>query len=152
MSRGETFPPMQELVPHSGRMRLLGRVLEHTPERTVCSLDPADSELFQEPDGSVPGWVGVEYMAQCIAAHGGLVAWNQGEKPQRGLLLGTRWTELHVDAFAPGRPLQVVSNHLRGDRALVWFDCTIEPAGGGEPLARGRLSVYAMEGEAQHGP
>ena len=145
------FPEIGALVPHSGRMRLLDRVVEHTPERTVCSVDPVGSSLFHGPDGSVPAWVGIEYMAQCVAAHGGLVAWWRGETPQRGLLLGTKRTDLLVDAFAPGERLRVVSRHLRGDRALVWFECAIEREADGETLARGRLSVYAMDGEASDG-
>lgn len=152
MSRTRGFPAIGDLLPHTGPMRLLDRVLEHTPDRTVCAVDVAASELFHEPDGSVPAWLGIEYMAQCIACHAGLVAWNRGETPQRGLLLGTRRTDLYVDAFAPREALRVVSRHLRGERALVWFDCAIERAASREALARGRLSVYAMDGEEANGP
>jgi predicted hotdog family 3-hydroxylacyl-ACP dehydratase len=134
-------------------MRLLSHVIEHKTERTVCGVDVAQSDLFHDADGGVPAWVGLEYMAQCIAAHSGLVTRQRGDPPQRGLFLGTRKTEFFVDRFQPGQMLRVSSTHLRGERLLVWFDCTIEDANGGALLARGRLSVYAMQGqEAADGP
>ncbi len=141
--RSAALPDIAALLPHSGRMRLLDHVVEHIPERTVCAIDTAASELFAEPDGSVPAWVGLEYMAQCVAAHSGLVARALGVPRERGLLLGTKRTELFVDRFAPGARLVVTSEHLRGERGLVWFDCRVEDDEG-TPLARGRLSVYAM--------
>ncbi len=141
--RSTALPDLAELLPHSGRMRLLDRVVEHIPERTVCAVETAASELFAEADGGVPAWVGLEYMAQCVAAHSGLVARALGVPRERGLLLGTKRTELFVDRFAPGARLAVTSEHLRGERGLVWFDCRVE-AEDGTLLARGRLSVYAM--------
>ena len=153
MSRTAAFPDLAELMPHSGRMRLLSRVLEHSAERTVCAVDVDRSELFREPDGGVPAWVGLEYMAQCVAAHAGLVARHLGWPVERGLFLGTRRTDFFVDRFAPGSRLEVSAAHLRGDQGLLWFDCSLRGADGtsGGELARGRLSVYAMQqGEPPH--
>lgn len=141
--RSAALPEIGALLPHSGRMRLLSRVVEHVPERTVCAVEVSDSGLFAEADGSVPAWVGLEYMAQCVAAHSGLVARALGVPRERGLLLGTKRTELLVDRFAPEARLSVVSEHLRGERGLVWFDCRVDDADG-TLLARGKLSVYAM--------
>jgi predicted hotdog family 3-hydroxylacyl-ACP dehydratase len=153
MTRQAGLPDVSELIPHAGRMRLLSHVIEHRAERTVCAVDVADSELFADADGGVPAWLGLEYMAQCVAAHSGLVTRQRGDPPQRGLFLGTRSTELFVDRFEPGQQLRVSSTHLRGEQALVWFDCSIEAAADSALLARGRLSVYAMRGqEAADGP
>jgi len=139
------LPEIAELVPHSGRMLLLSHVIAHTPEKTVCAVDLERSELFHDTDGSVPGWVSLEYMAQCIAAHAGLVSGSRGERQRPGLFLGSRRTRIHVDAFHPGQCLQVTSRHLRGEARLAWFDCAVEDAADGATLAQGRLSVYAME-------
>ena len=153
MTRHAATPDLSELMPHSGRMRLLSHVVEHRAERTVCAVDVAQSDLFHDADGGVPAWVGLEYMAQCVAAHSGLVTRHRGGPPQRGLFLGTRSTEFFVDRFEPGQTLRVSSTHLRGEQTLVWFDCSIEDAKQGALLARGRLSVYAMRSqEAADGP
>ncbi len=140
----DAFPDLALLLPHAGAMRLLSRVLEHAPSHTTCSAEPDRSRLFQRPDGCVPAWVGLEYMAQCAAAHGGLRCRALGEPPRPGLLLGSRRVRLHVDAFAPGQPLRVTARHHRGETGLVAFDCRIDDAGSGRPLAEGRLNVYVF--------
>ena len=139
------LPEITAVVPHSGRMLLLSRVIAHTADETVCAVDVDRSELFRDAGGSVPGWVSLEYMAQCIAAHAGLVARDRGERQRPGLFLGTRRTRIHIDNFRAGQRLRVTSRHLRGEAGLAWFECAVEDATDGEALARGRLSVYAME-------
>ncbi|MEN8162435.1 MAG: hypothetical protein ABFS41_20350, partial [Myxococcota bacterium] len=76
------WPPLSELLPHAGPMRLLDRVEAHDGAVTRCRVHPAASGLFQGADGSVPAWVGIEYMAQCAAAHGGLLGHARGEAPR----------------------------------------------------------------------
>jgi predicted hotdog family 3-hydroxylacyl-ACP dehydratase len=144
MSRS-SFPPISALVPHSGPMSLLDRVLEHSRERTVCAVDPADSRLFADPDGRVPAWLGLEYMAQCIAAHGGLAARSLGEPPRPGLFLGTRRAEIGCAYFERDAALFVTAVHHRGEVGLVAFDCDVRAAAGGEPLVKGRMNVYIVD-------
>lgn len=144
MTAGASFPPVAELVPQSGPMCLLDRVLEHGPGRTVCAVDPAKSTALAQPDGRVPALVGLEYMAQCIAAHGGLVARARGEAPRPGLFLGARRVSFGVEEFARDRALRVEVRHHRGESGLVAFDCELREEGGGPPLVRGRLNVYIV--------
>jgi predicted hotdog family 3-hydroxylacyl-ACP dehydratase len=150
------WPDVAKLVPHAGRMRLVSAVLEHTPERTVCRVDVEASRLFAGPDGSVPGWIALEWMAQAIAAHAGLVAHLAGARLRSPsarcapaapacLFLGARRARIHVDGFRPGQTVRVVSRHLRGERGLAWFECRVEDPESGAALAEGRLSVYALE-------
>ena len=156
MSR-PAFPPLSTLVPHSGPMSLLDAVLEHSRERTVCSVDPARSRLFAEPDGRVPVWLGLEYMAQCIAAHGGLAARALREPPRPGLFLGSRRVEFGSAFFRPDQVLHVSAAHYRGETGLVAFDCDVRSAAGGDPLVKGRMNVYivddwnALEGSGDDG-
>jgi predicted hotdog family 3-hydroxylacyl-ACP dehydratase len=141
----EAFPDIATLVPHSGPMCLLDRVLEHTRERTLCEVDPAGSRLLANSDGSVPAWVALEYMAQCIAVHGGLAARARGEAPRPGLLLGSRRIDFAAREFAPGEKLRVSAAHHRGELGLAAFDCAVFAEAGGDPLVRGRLNVYIVE-------
>lgn len=144
MSSG-AFPAISELIPHARRMLLLGRVLEHGPEHTVCSVRVEDSELFRDADGCVPAWVGIEYLAQCMAVYGSLVARTAGRPPRLGPFIGGRRVELRVDRFLPGQVLRVAVRHLRGDRGLVAFEGRIDDGGEGEALVEGRLHVYSAD-------
>ena len=141
------FPDIAELVPHASPMRLVARVLAHSPQETVCALDPAASELFRDTEGRIPGWVALEWMAQCIAAHGGLVARAGGRQPSPGMLVGARRLEFARDAFAPGDPLEVEARFAGAAGALASFDCALRQ--GGEVAATATLSVYVSESFAR---
>lgn len=136
------FPPTRELLPHAGGMALLGSVLDHGPTHTVCSVDCAESELFRESDGSVPAWLAIEYMAQCIGAHVGLEKHARGEGPNVGFFVGSRRIALHADRFAPGERLRVRADALRRGGALVVFACRVEREADATVLAEGQLSVF----------
>jgi predicted hotdog family 3-hydroxylacyl-ACP dehydratase len=141
----EEFPPLSELVPHAAPMSLLERVLEHDASRTVCSLRTEDSRVLAEASGNVPSWVGLEYMAQCAAVHGGLASKVRGEAPRPGLLLGSRRLQLHTPHFGADRRLRVIVRHHRGELGLVTFDGWVESEGGDEVLAEGRVNLYILK-------
>jgi predicted hotdog family 3-hydroxylacyl-ACP dehydratase len=144
MSRA-AFPAIEALVPQTGPLCLLDRVVEHGPDHTVCAVDPGRSGLLAAPDGSLPAWLGLEYMAQCIAAHGGLVALARGEPPRPGVLIGARRVRFGVQRFEAGRELRVGARHHRGERGLLAFDCEVRDARSGAPLVQGRLNVYTVD-------
>lgn len=131
------------LLPHSGPMLLLERVVSHAEDRTVCALDPAASELFRDADGHVPGWVALEWMAQCVAAHGGLRARAAGRRPSAGMLVGAKRLELRRRDFAPGERLEIEARFAGGAGALASFACRLRA--GSEIVATGSLSVYVSD-------
>ena len=145
----DAFPDVAELIPHARRMLLLDSVIAHDPDWTKCAVDVDRSELFRDAGGGVPAWVGLEYLAQCIAVYGALVARAKGNQPRFGFFIGGRRLQLRVARFAPGQRLHATVHHLRGDSGLVAFDGRIEDAAGGEPLVEGRLNVYSVESAAQ---
>ncbi|MEX2207941.1 MAG: hypothetical protein WEF50_17075 [Myxococcota bacterium] len=142
-----TYPDLAELSPHAGPMRLLARVLAHAPERTVCALDPSASELFRDASGGVPAWLALEWMAQCIAAHGGLIARREGRAPAPGLLVGAKRVALERAHFAAGESLEVEARFVGGAGALASFECELRA--GAERVATGSLSVYVSEALAR---
>lgn len=144
MNRGP-FPAVAELIPHARGMLLLERVVEHGPKHAVCTANTAGSELFRDADGWVPAWVGLEYLAQCMAVHGSLSARAAGRPPRFGPFLGGRRIELRVDRFPPDRVLWVTVRHLRGERGLVAFQGRIQDGADGAPLVEGRLHVYSVD-------
>lgn len=139
-----TWPPLADVVPHAGGMRLLDRVVSHDADETVCLLDPDAQTLFRRDDGSLPAWAAVEYMAQCVAAHAGLSARAAGEPPPAlGLFLGSRRVQLHADALPGGGPLRVRARRAGGSsEGLHAFDCALESPGTGRALVEARLSVF----------
>jgi len=140
----ERFPAIEELIPQRGRMSLLGRVLEHSPDETTCELDPQRSEPFCDEDGNVPAYVALEYMAQCAAAHASLADPARNGPPRVALLLGSRRLEFAAQCLRAGRALRVCARHVRGESGLVVFDCTLRESGSEEPLARGRVNLYTV--------
>jgi predicted hotdog family 3-hydroxylacyl-ACP dehydratase len=140
----EAFPPISELVAQTGPMRLLDRVLDHHGDATRCAVDPARSVLFLDARGRVPSWVGIEYMAQCAAAHGGLVARRSGEAPRPGLFLGARRIVFRCDGFEPGHRLEVTARLVAGRSGGRAFECAVLDPARDEPLVEGRLNVMLL--------
>jgi len=138
----EPFPPPAELVPQGGAMSLLSRVISHDAHGTSCAVDPAASALLRAADGSLPAWVALEYMAQCIAAHGGLLARERGAPPRIGFFVGSRRASFRVPTLPLREELRVRAEPLRAGSGLLTFACTLERASDGERLAEGQLSVF----------
>ncbi len=131
--------PFATLLPHTAGMRLLDRLLAVTDDSAAAALTVRDDGLFSLPGGSVPVWVGLEYMAQTVAAWSGYRCRLRGEPIRAGLLLGTRQFDAEVAGFACGSTLTVRAQRVfeaAGDMGV--FDCVIE---GPQPLARARLNV-----------
>ena len=55
-----SWPPLSEMLPQAGPMRLLERVEAHDGEHTVCVALAAASTLFQDAAGFVRSWVALE--------------------------------------------------------------------------------------------
>jgi predicted hotdog family 3-hydroxylacyl-ACP dehydratase len=132
--------PIAELVPHGGRMRLLDRVLEGDADSLLAEVTLREDSLFFA-DGGVGGWVGIEFMAQAVAAWAGWHARLRGETPKVGFLLGTRRYECSRPVFKLGECLRIeVDCKFSADNGLGQFDCTITI--GTETVATAALTVF----------
>lgn len=118
-----------ELVPHSGTMSLLDEILDYGDDWLRAAVNIRPDTLFCE-DGAVPAWVGLEYMAQAIAAFAGMKEVLAGGKPQLGFLVGTRRYSSNIDRFTTGTRLEIrVTRDLEAENGLSVFDCQIMAAG-----------------------
>ena len=136
------MPDIHELVPHSGAMSLLGRVLAADEENLSAEVAITAGSMFCA-DGAVGAWVGVEYMAQAVAAHAGYAGRLRGEPVRVGFLLGTRRYACAAPAFAVGSVLHIhVQRALQGENGLGAFDCRIVDAGDGSELATATITVF----------
>jgi len=136
-----TFQPIEHYLPHRRGLLLIDRVLAADEETATCELTVRDG-LFAD-GGKVPAWVGIEYMAQAIAAWAGVRHVRHGTQPRPGFLLGSRRYTARASAFPIGQPLRVaVKCELLGDNGLGMFECSIRDAQTDETLAEARVSVY----------
>jgi predicted hotdog family 3-hydroxylacyl-ACP dehydratase len=140
-----SLPDIKTLVPHGGAMSLLDALLAADAE-TLCARVVITPETMFCADGAVGAWVGVEYMAQAVAAHAGYKAKLRGVPVRVGLLLGTRRYACAVPAFAAGSVLDIhVRCALQGETGLGAFDCSIVDAVRGAELATATITVFQPE-------
>jgi len=133
-----TPPDLPLLLPQAGRMRVLERVLAHGRRATLCDAVIGPDTPLCENDVA-PAVLGIELLAQCMAAHGGLSG-RDGPQPRRGFLVGSRRIELRTRGFLPGERLWVRAEHVRGESGMVAFRCALgaaaPPASHAEAQAR----------------
>lgn len=128
---GNYAPPpytIAQLVPHSGIMSLLDRTLHCDHQSLIAEVTVGSDTLFVTDKG-VPAWVGIEYMAQSVAAFAGVRAKRAGEDIRIGFLVGTRKYHCNSAYFPPGSTLTIrVTEELQGDNGLGVFVCRITSA------------------------
>ncbi|BBL71855.1 3-hydroxydecanoyl-ACP dehydratase [Methylogaea oryzae] len=122
------FPyPVAALLPQSHTMVLLDRVVEVGDEHIVVEVTVRDDGLFSLPDRTVPAWVGLEYMAQAIAAYSGYHRRCRGEEIGLGFLLGTRHYQCSAGGFPCGARLRVRAEKIiEAANEMSVFGCTID--------------------------
>ncbi len=151
MSEFELQWSVDQLVPHAGRMSLLGQVLGAECESLQAALTISPDDLFfdtQGPGTGVGGWLGIEYMAQAVAAWAGLQSRLSGQAPKIGFLLGSRHYQCSRSAFAAGECLRIsVRREFHGNNGLSQFDCRIEI--GADTVASAQLTVFGPEDPVQ---
>jgi predicted hotdog family 3-hydroxylacyl-ACP dehydratase len=138
-----SFPAMTELLPHRGAMLLVECVLVVADSSITVAAVPRADAWYAE-DGAMPAWIGIELMAQAVAAYAGYRGLAAGRPPRRGVLLGSRRYQSEVPAFAAGRPLEVSAcESYRDESGMGSFDCEIRLDGA--VLASATLSVFEPE-------
>jgi len=124
------IPDVGTLVPHSGQMVMLERVVSVDADNLCAEVRIHSGSVLATEQG-VGSWVGIEYMAQAIAAHAGWLALQRGDAVKVGFLLGSRKYEASVPYFSPGSLLLVhVHRVLQAENGLGAFDCRIVLADG----------------------
>jgi predicted hotdog family 3-hydroxylacyl-ACP dehydratase len=113
-----------DFIPHSGDMVLLDRIVDFDEQGLTAQLTVRGDELFS-PGPSVPAWVGIEYMAQSVAAYVGVKAKQANEPIRLGFLLGTRFYNSNVAAFEVGATLTIRVEKIIQDDGLGVFECQI---------------------------
>lgn len=135
------LPDIRLLVPHTGSMVLLDRVISVDQENLCAEVRIHAESVFAGKDG-IGGWVGIEYMAQAIAAHAGYAARLRGEPVKIGFLLGSRRYECSRPTFALNSVLRIhVLRMLQAENGLASFECRIEDLEK-QQLAKATITVF----------
>jgi predicted hotdog family 3-hydroxylacyl-ACP dehydratase len=120
---------VEELIPHRARMCLLDTIEGYGEGwlRAAAIIRPANTFAT---DSGVPGWVGIEFMAQAASAYGGIEQVQRGETPTIGVLIGARRYRCALDVFPHGMKLEVHARiTLRDADDFVAYECTLASAG-----------------------
>jgi predicted hotdog family 3-hydroxylacyl-ACP dehydratase len=137
--------PIAELVPHGAGMILIDALVTSTATRAEAVVTVRRDSRFFERTG-VPAWVGIEYMAQTVAAHAGYRARAAGHTPAVGFLLGTRSYECRVAEFPLGAQLRVSAEPVAAEGGLRSFRCAIRQ--GERVAADAVINVFEPDADA----
>lgn len=135
------------LIPHAGSMCLLEGVLEWDEQRIVCqalSHQDGDNPLRCQQGLSV--LQGIEYGAQAMAVHGGLLAREQGETAPPGYLAALRNIKLGCDWLdSIAEPLTVEASQMLAGAGSYIYEFKLSV--GQQLLLSGRATVMAQKQE-----
>lgn len=133
-------PSLSDLLAHEPPMLLLDTLISVDADGSCCELTVAEDLPFFDPQSGLPGWVGIELMAQTIAVWGGWQSKNEGRGVTLGLLLGSRKYESKVEVFAKDSRLTIDARTVIRDGNLGVFQCTISM--GDAILATAQVNTY----------
>ena len=134
-----------DLIPHAGEMCLLDEVAEWDEKHIVCRS--RSHALANNPLRSEDGLHSVallEYGAQAMAVHGGLLAQQQGEVIGNGYLASLRdisLADVKVDKIKEALLVEASCVMAQGGNMIYQFSVRA----GKQELASGRATVVATE-------
>lgn len=139
---------------------MLDRVVAHDRESTTATVRVANQRWLTRRDGSVEAWLAIEYMAQCVAAHEGMVAYHEGRVLPLGFLVSVTRLHLGVVRFGKDEELHVRARRIRGRPGLgvLSHACAIFHADHSashsdeRPVAEGRLSIAVERPDGRVSP
>lgn len=144
MTDHHLLPAIEVLIPHRGTMLLLDRVIALEDESTEAEFAPRAEAWYADERGNMPAWIGIELMAQTIAAHVGMLKRREGAAPKHGALLGTRRYTSTRPVFVAGERLRIYAKMIYRDTSgLAAYECSIVV--GCDEIARATLKVFEPE-------
>lgn len=134
-------------VPHAGAMCLLDHVCAAGDDWLEAEVTIRPDSLFCDGEG-IGAWVGIEYLAQGIAAYAGLRARKQGKAVTIGFLVSTRKYESRLPTFPVGSHLTIrVEHEYEADDGLSVFNCRMRS--GDDEVASATITVFQPANPAE---
>jgi predicted hotdog family 3-hydroxylacyl-ACP dehydratase len=152
MTEANPFPlySFEAVVPHTGTMVLLDQIEQWDDEQLQASVTIRADAPFVDAQG-MPAWVGIELMAQTIAALGGCRARRASRPVKIGFLVGSRRYTSSRAYFPIGAQLQVnVKEIVTGDQGLSVFECRLQASGAYSDIsASANINVFQPDDPEQ---
>ncbi len=130
------------LIPHAGTMCLLERVVAWDAQSITChSSSHRDPHNPLRRDGRLAAICAVEYAAQAMAVHGGLLR-SAEDGPTQGYLAALRGVSLHAETLHQlDDELIIHAERLGGDAAGFIYNFSVTSSTG-QALVEGRATVF----------
>ena len=135
--------PIEDLVKHRRGMLLVDRLVSYNVSGVVVEVIIKEDTSFLN-DGYVPAWVGIEYVAQAVAAWGGLQAIQGDKEVKLGLLISCRKYKSTRPRFMLGEVLNVHTREEFNDGQMGSYSCNIYDETGKE-IVTTYLSAFVPE-------
>ena len=140
---------VEQLLPHRGDMVLIDQIIDEGDGYGAASVKvDAASKFFEEEINGIRAFIGLEWMAQTIAALAGIEALKNNKPVQVGFLLGSRKYEPSKNVFERDEEYIIrVEQMYKEDNGLGSFQCSIHQ--GDELIADSKLNVFAPDNVEQ---
>lgn len=141
MSRPVARATLERLLPHQGASLMLDAVLDWDDQHIVCETHThLDAGNPLRHAGALSPLTLIEYGAQAMALHAGLVAEQQGQSVERRLLVSAQAVELEPgDVSLLAGPLTVEARRRLADAKGALYEFTVRR--GTQPYASGRVAA-----------
>ena len=129
---------------HRRPMLLLDAVSEFGDNFAEAEVTITPGSMFFDADlGGVPAWIGVEYMAQTIAAFAGFEAKKRSAQPKIGYLISVRKYTVILPLFLDRTTLSIRAQLSQRSENVGIFECMIGSRT--QQFAAGRLGVFETD-------
>ena len=143
--RDDEMPPsLDQILPHKNPMILLNRLGKLVEDGLECYVDISNNSKFFDGEG-VPNYVGLEYMAQTVAAYAGYHAFLKKEKVKEGFLLGSRDVTFTKLKYLLNDSLRITCKEFMHNDEMGVFDCSIINAKTDVIYSSCKLNVFQPE-------
>lgn len=135
----EPFPDIVDLIPHTGEMVMLHRIVSRHDREVVVAVDLSRPNVMADKTGRIPGYVGLEFMAQGISVAAGLERRARNKSPAIGLVLGARMFQTYTSHFPTDGEIHIHVKQKFMQDPIAVFDASITL--GDQCLAQGEIKV-----------
>ncbi len=124
------LPNIAQLIAHDAPMILIDELVHAEEDKVHCRvIIHASGIFFNAQTRAVPGYIGMEFMAQTVAIWAGYHAWKRNETPAIGFLLGGRSYRSEQPHFPEGMVLDIHAKQILKSDNMAAFSCTIHHKG-----------------------
>ena len=110
---------IEQVLPHDHPMILLDQLIEFSENSASCACTVTPQSLFFDAKlNGVPSYVGIEYMAQSIAAYANANELSQNRSVEIGFLVSSRKYKCEFSVFEQGMALTINVEKIYKDENL----------------------------------